>query len=327
MSANATHPNRTLIRVPPRRVVGRLQRLGRGLVGLFLGPIYYFLARSYGTPGLEFRRDSIAFAFSLLLGRKQHISLADILRLSVYPMDSFRYFEFDFVWDALSPHPSRRYLDVSSPRLFPLMYARNNRDLQVDLINPDSADLAVTANWVEALGIGDRCVLHGCLIGTAPFESESFDAVTSISVLEHIPEDKEAIQIMWDSVKPGGRLCLTVPCAAHSFEEFIDRNEYGVLKPNEEGVFFFQRFYDKRLLAEHIFTVTGEPLSQSIYGERSPGLYHKNQKAKMSDPNYDWWREPYMMSREYDYFDTLDKLPGIGVIAMEFVKPRKCGTD
>jgi SAM-dependent methyltransferase len=304
-----------------------MKRLSRVLAGFFLSPVYYFLAYLKGAPGLKFRRDSTLLAFRLFLGRKADISLADLLRLFIFPMDSVRYFEFDFVWGALSKHFTHRYLDVSSPRLLPLMYALKNRHLRVDLINPDITDLTVTENWAEALGLGDRCDLHDCLISAAPFEPGSFDVVTSISVVEHIRDDKEAIRIMWNLVKPGGRLWLTVPCAAHAFDEFIDRNEYGLLTPNEEGIFFFQRFYDNRLLAEHVFSIMGEPNARSVYGEKLAGSYHRNQGKKMSDPSYPRWREPYMMAREYDYFDAVDKLPGIGVIAMEFVKSGKPCTE
>jgi len=125
---------------------------------------------------------------------------------------------------------------------------------------------------------------------------------------------------MWRLLKPGGRLLLTVPCAAQACDEFIDRNEYGLLAPNEDGLFFFQRFYDERLLSDNIFSVTGEPHRHSVYGEKKRGAYHSNQCSKMSDPEYPSWREPYMMATDYSYFDNVGHLPGVGVIAMEFVK-------
>ncbi len=41
--------------------------------------------------------------------------------------------------------------------------------------------------------------------------SETFDAVTCISVLEHIPAHANAIKSMYKLLKPGGRLILTCP--------------------------------------------------------------------------------------------------------------------
>ena len=152
------------------------------------------------------------------------------------------------------------------------------------------------------------------------FESGTFDLITSISVVEHIPDDTQAIRTIWHSLRPGGRLLLTVPCSSQAQEEYIDRNEYGLLNANEEGFFFFQRYYDQKHLRRNIFSITGEPIRFSIYGEKKPGHYRKNYLEKLANPNYAYWREPYMMGREYRYFESVDQLPGIGVIGMEFVK-------
>jgi SAM-dependent methyltransferase len=43
-------------------------------------------------------------------------------------------------------------------------------------------------------------------------EGGQFDAVTCISTLEHIPDDKQALANMMKILKPGGFLLLTVPC-------------------------------------------------------------------------------------------------------------------
>ncbi len=311
---------KTYIRVPPGQTIGRSKRLGRALLGSVLSPIYWLLAYCYRVPGLKFRRDCALLAFRLLCGRKKYISFAEMYRLLFWPLDSVRYFEFNFVWDALSHLSIRCYLDVSSPRLFPIMLTLKKDQVLAELMNPDAADLTPTADLAKALGLNRRCNIHSCLVGAAPFEPGSFDVVTSISVVEHIPEDKQAVRKMWELLRPGGRLLLTVPCAAEAREEYIDRNEYGLLEPNEDGFFFFQRYYDQKLLSENVFSITGEPSRYAVYGEKIVGTYRRNEQSKRSDPNYPAWREPYMMGQEYRYFDTVDDLPGIGVIAMEFVK-------
>ncbi len=173
---------------------------------------------------------------------------------------------------------------------------------------------------VQALSLENRCSLRGCLISAASIEPESFDVVTSISVVEHIPQDAQAIQKMWDLLKPGGRLLLTLPCAAEASEQYIDRNEYGLLTPDEEGYFFFQRLYDQRLLEERVFSIIGQPRHRVIYGEMSPGALRKNLDRKLEDPYYPYWREPYMMGQQFCYFRDLSELPGEGVIALEFEK-------
>ena len=311
---------KTHIRVPPRRTLGRSKRLGRALLGSILSPMYWLLAHRYRVPGLKFRRECALLAFRLLLRGGASLSFEDIYRALFWPMDSTRYFEFAFVWDALSGLSVSRYLDVSSPRLFPIILTLKKSNLVADLMNPDANDLSYTANWVKAFGLESRCKLHARLIGAVPFDSGSFDVVTSISVVEHIPQDTQAIHEMWNLLKAKGRLLLTLPCAAQSSEQYIDRNEYGLLTSDDEGYFFFQRLYDQKLLEERIFSITGRPRRQVIYGEKSPGTLRANLDRKMGDPSYPHWREPYMMGQDFCYFKDVSELPGEGVIGLEFEK-------
>lgn len=46
-----------------------------------------------------------------------------------------------------------------------------------------------------------------------PFPSATFDLITSISVLEHIPAVERAVAEMFRVLKPGGRLLLTTDCS------------------------------------------------------------------------------------------------------------------
>jgi len=318
---STTIQSKTQLRVPKRQTLGRVNKIIRALVGSVLSPIYWLLAHRYPVPGLKLRLDYARLAVRLLYGHRTDISFAEIYRLFFWPLDSFRYFEFNFVWESLSSLSIQRYLDISSPRLFPVMLMVKKHGLVADLVNPDITDLTCTAHLAKALGLEKRYELHDCLINAATFALGSFDVVTSISVVEHIPEDAQAIGRMWEFLKPGGRLFLTVPCASEAMEEFMDRNEYGLLEPNDDGMFFFQRYYDQQLLRKNIFRITGEPYRSAIYGEKTVGAYRRNAHSKLSDPNYPWWREPYMMGEEYCYFNGVNDLPGVGVIAMEFVKP------
>src|SRR6267142_4225179 len=319
-SVLSTTQAKTYIRVPDRQTLGPIRRLRRALFGSFLSPIYWLLAYRYRVPGLKFRAKCTRLALRLLFHGKAAASLRDIYNMLLWPMDSTRYFEFAFAWDALSGFSATRYLDVSSPRLFPIILSLKNENVVVELMNPDLDDLARTSNLVRAVGLESRCGLHGLLISAAPFESGTFDLITSISVVEHIPLDTQAIRQMWNLLRPRGRLLLTLPCAAQTSEQYINRNEYGLLPPNEGGYFFFQRLYDQPSLDERIFSVTGQPRRYTIYVEKSPGTLRRNLDRKMSDPFYPYWREPYMMGQDFGYYNELSELPGEGVIAMEFEK-------
>jgi SAM-dependent methyltransferase len=312
---------KSYIRIPSMPRLSVIRNLWRAAEGSVLSPIYWILAHRYGVPGLRFRLDSALLGLRILCSRRATISYSNIFSLIMWPMVSVRYFEFDFMRRTSSTIVFRSYLDISSPRLFPVLIAVKNHDIVATLLNPDVGDLALTRQLVRAAGIENRCRLHSDLISSAPFEDASFDIITSISVLEHIPDDTQAVQRMWDLLKPQGRLLLTVPCAAGYSEEYLDRNEYGLSNPGEDGFFFFQRYYDQKVLQERIFRITGQPCRYAVYGEMKPGLYRKNMEARASNPNYPAWREPYMMGKEYGYFEEINDLPGVGVIGMEFVKP------
>ena len=313
-------PEKTYIQVRDLPEIPIPAKAIRAAAGLVLSPAYWLLARRYHTPGLSFHARCVRLGARLLLRGRGNVSWNITYMLLSSPMDSTRYFEFDFLWNTLAGVPISRYLDVSSPRLFPLMLALHRPGINVDLLNPDIKDLTFTADLVNACSIGERCRLHGHLVTEAPFSPGTFDVITSISVIEHIPEDTDALQTMWRMVKPGGRLLLTAPCAAEGSEQYVDRSEYGILEPDGDGYTFWQRFYDEEMLRNRVFSVTGPPSRKAIYGEKAAGTFQRNAARKRSDPYYPYWREAYMMGREYRYFESIGELPGEGVIAMEFEK-------
>ncbi|MGB8225918.1 MAG: methyltransferase domain-containing protein [Sedimentisphaerales bacterium] len=320
MNTDKPVPKKTFIRAPDCVPLTMAQKIRLALKGGVLSPIYLLLAYYYHVPGLQLRGKCARLGLRLLLTRKAPLAYRTVYSFFFWPMDSVRHFEFDFMWRMLADTPIQHYLDVSSPRLFPTLLLRRHRTMSAEFLNPDAKDLAITTALIKSSGLSDRCHFHNCLIGEAPFAPESFDVITSISVVEHIPQDTQAIQKMWTMLKRGGRLLLSMPCAAEALEEYIDQNEYGLLEPDKNGFIFWQRFYDPLLLQERIFSITGQPNCQMVYGEKKAGAIINNTQHKRADPKYPLWREPYMMGQEYGYFKSIADLPGQGVVAMEFIK-------
>lgn len=302
------------------RPLTRSQRLTRVILSSLLAPAYWMAAHRYRTPGLDLHLACAHFGLHLLFKKKAPLPLGWIHQTMFTPFDSTRYFEFDFMWRASQPVEARRYLDVSSPRLFPILLLHRHPALTADLINPDKHDLLLTRQFLRAAGLTARCDLHQQLIEAAPFAPESFDIITCMSVLEHIPHDTAAAQKMWSLLARGGRLLFTVPCAAAASEQYIDYDEYRLLPMDADGFVFWQRFYDPALLRERFFAVLGEPSRCEVYGEKIPGTFQKNAAQKRANPYYPYWREPYMMGQEYTRFESIEALPGEGVVALEFVK-------
>ena len=311
---------RSYLRVPTRQAVGTVRRLTRAFTGAALATPYWILASLYRGPGLRFRLRGLVLGLQMLFQRKARLSLSTFYQLLFCPIDSVRYFEFDFMWEGLSGLRLQNYLDVSSPRLFPVIFLRSHPDLNGELVNPDEVDLQATETLVTACGFDSRCGIRACRIEQAPFAPESFDAVTSISVIEHIPGCQNAIHTIWGLLKPGGTLLLSVPCAAVAEEEYIDVDFYGLQVPDGNGFFFHQYKYDQRLLEERIYSVTGPPARLAIFGEKRPGTLLSWLYKRWTGQRYPLWKEPYAVAREFQYYEALSDLPGDGVIAMEFVK-------
>ena len=156
--------SRTNIRVPVRSRLTLIHKCRLILAGTFLSPIYWALAYRYSTPGLDFRLECTRLAFRLILRRLTPYPFSRIYVYLFGPMDSTRYFEFDFMWRAMAELPIEHYLDVSSPRLFPVILIEKHPDAIADFINPDTNDIAATGQLVRALGLESRCQLHDCLI-------------------------------------------------------------------------------------------------------------------------------------------------------------------
>lgn len=308
----------------PAAIPGRTKaaELAFALKGLALAPVYLGLGHLRGVPGIGLRLRCARLGFRQLLAGRRGLSLLEMYRLLVFPMDSVRYFEFDFVWRRASGIRADTYLDVSSPRLLPLLLMCSRPELVATLINPDRADLPLTKTLAQSLGVSGRCRFSSELIESVSAEDGSVDLITCISVLEHIPADQRAVRRMWSLLRPGGRLLLTVPCAARAAAEYTDRDKYGLLGMDERGFVFWQRYYDSNLLAERLFREIGAPTHVEIYGERTPGAYARNVEQKMRQGwQYPGWREPYLMAREFRYFGSIADLPGMGVIGLEFTKP------
>jgi SAM-dependent methyltransferase len=315
----ARYEPRTLIHRVELRTPTPLTVAAHALASLVLVPAYWLAAVVIRTPGMRFHLEALDVAVRLLRhhGRKM---LWPAGRLALYPLDSTRYFEFGWMWSRLMElERARRYLDVSSPRFLPLCYARRAVE-HAWLLNPDAADLDITRQWAAAMSLSGTCDFVASSIESSGLPERSFDVITSMSVFEHVVEDSRALAEVRRLLAPGGTLLLTLPCAARGYDQYRDYDEYNLSRPDARGHFFFQRFYDAGSLRERVFSVLGEPRQVAVYGEREPGYFGRNAQQKMRGLPYPFWREPYMMGRHFQTYQSIDTLPGEGVVALEFVK-------
>jgi predicted SAM-dependent methyltransferase len=288
-------------------------------LGLFLPAL--LLAYLWGTPGLRIRWQLMRIG---ILHFVRNRDLRILFHLMVAPLDSVRYFEFDFMINRASKAGNvGSCLDISSPRLLSVIWHRIFPAANITMLNPDIQDFQETKRLITELAITDRCQLENKLLEEAGLKAESFDLISCMSVLEHIPEDAQAVKLMWALLSPGGKLLITIPCHRKQYEEYTNLDDYKLFKSDPHGYVFWQRFYDESRLRENIFSITGLPSSQMIYAEKKSGFYDSNVIEKRTKSPYAFWYEPLMMGRNFSFFSRVSDLPGMGVIGLEFTKPLK----
>jgi predicted SAM-dependent methyltransferase len=308
------------IEVPLPMSCSFFNKLWTSMKGILLSPVYLVMARIAGAPGVGLHLRFAISGVRMLLTRRE--SLKKCYHFIFSPMDSTRYIEFHEVWKSVKNISFTRYLDVSSPRLMPLFLLKAASGATAVLLNPNHSDLQKTEQLAKALRLKSRCEFFNATLNDTEFSPASFDLITCLSVLEHIPEDKAALETMWSLLSPGGKLILTLPSMSQSIEQYISFNQYNVLSPGDDGYTFWQRYYDRERLESTIFSVTGVPARMAVYGEKKRGLFFRNASMKrLLGFTYPFWREPYMMATEYKSFASIDELPGEGVVMLEFNKP------
>ena len=159
-------------------------------------------------------------------------------------------------------------MDVGSPKLVALFLSSQGSVEATDLY-PYFIELCQRAkkcdkklNAYLRLGIADGRAL--------PYPDRTFDSAYALSVVEHIENegDTRAIREMARVLKPGGRLCLTVPFA-HEYRESMTTEPLYYKQGGPAAPVFYQRHYDVRALEQRIIKPSGlTVIHQSFYGER-----------------------------------------------------------
>jgi SAM-dependent methyltransferase len=269
-----------------------------------------FAAR-HGLPGLDL--DAYGRRLGLRLAGRGDSHGVELL---VHPIDSVRYFEFGFAARAL-PAGAKECLDVSSPRLFSLWMAETHPGVTVDLLNPDAADLGRTERTVRKLGIDNVRCRVAAVEGLDP--AARFDAIWSISVVEHIPGDGDtaAVRRLHDALRPGAPLILTVPVARAFTDEYRERDVYGLGRTQERGRYFFQHQYDEGAIGERL--VSAAPWAKvelRWFGEREPGTWQRFEERWMADGFAAIVEDARFVAEQFQEFPSFSAMPGVGVCGL-----------
>lgn len=118
-----------------------------------------------------------------------------------------RRWEYPYCWWNLLDREPGRVLDAGSGiNFFPFFFEHGGWDVTCLDTNPALAPLYRRANEL----LGSRVAFRQAPIEALPFEAASFDAVYSVSVLEHASQRVRAMDEFARVLKPGGRLSLTM---------------------------------------------------------------------------------------------------------------------
>lgn len=72
----------------------------------------------------------------------------------------------------------------------------------------------------------DRHLIYDKPLGDAIYRNMRFDLVTALDVIEHIDDDRAAIQHMTDMLNPGGTLLITVPALPVLWTQHDEMNRH-----------------------------------------------------------------------------------------------------
>jgi SAM-dependent methyltransferase len=271
------------------------------------------------VPGLEFADFGRRLGWRMI-GRSPRLGARYLLT----PVDILRHFEFEFAGGCLPSAPGA-CLDVSSPRLFSLYVAAKRPSTHITVLNPSREDLEETRAAVRQLALANIDTQLNEAAALRSHQGE-YDAVWSLSVVEHIAgayEDRQVVRWMFDALKPGGLLILTVPVDRRYWIEYREVDHYGTQTPTEDGKYFFQRFYDERALCGRLIESIGHaPVLTRWFGEKTPGRFHAYIARWMREGIAATVESPREIADHYQLFDSWQAMPGVGVAGLLFEKPR-----
>ncbi len=297
----------------PRNPIALAQLYARGRAAARYGA-------QRGIPGMQFD------AFGRKLGLRGLLRACAVPGFSylLVPVNSIRYFEFDYAFACLPKWPGR-CLDVSSPALFSLFVAGQSPSTRILMANPDVADLNRSRRAAGKLNFGNIEAV-GSKVDQLATGRERFDCIWSISVVEHICgeyEDREAIKFMYDLLNPGGRLILTIPVDRTCWDEYRDSDYYGTAGNCIGGRYFFQRWYDRAAIESRLVNSVGVAASHvQWFGETMPGKFDAHQR-RWAELGYSCAvTDPVEIAHNFRYFRDWKDMPGQGVCGLTFEKAR-----
>lgn len=192
----------------------------------------------------------------------------NILRKTVNDFSLWRLIEYPRVTDILEAPTGSRVLDIGSgTSSYPMMLALEGATVVAVELEPARAawqrDKARKLNLKVLPVVADACAL--------PFASNTFQRITSVSVIEHIPNDRAVGEEIGRVLCPNGLAALSVPFTFRERKGFFSGiKHFERIAPNEfvqQGRGNLVRFYTNADLAERFAQpMRGQIEHKSFFG-------------------------------------------------------------
>jgi len=280
---------------------------------------FYFWYRTDNSnlPGKAFAE------FGFMIGRKLLLKGKFSPKLLLNPVSIVRYFEFDYVNRNLQTVAGSTILDVSSPYLFGF-YQSTKIDSDYYYTNPDLRDLNNVNSLSKKIKFKANYIADKIDALNPPFTNNYFDAVLSISVIEHIYDkgDSLAMKEIWRVLKQEGKLILTFPVNKVYKIEYRDKDEYNLNVEKKSGKYFFQRIYDGQKIEERLLSSINnyEIISKKVFGVTEKNFYSNYKERWMKYSYWETVKDPYYISKKFSYFPEIENLEDIGVLGLTIKK-------
>ena len=155
--------------------------------------------------------------------------------------DWSRRLEYPYVADIVLKQEQGRYFDAGSGVTFFTPYLIANSNCEIECFDFDESFVHRTKEVFQALGMEDQLPKYhiGDLTSELYFESESYDIISCISVIEHLPKESRilAINELWRLVKPGGQLILTFDVSLTGEEDGLTPQDLPDFMASLRGIF------------------------------------------------------------------------------------------
>ncbi len=130
------------------------------------------------------------------------------MKTKIHPTNPFSYNRYGFLWEQLVTHPYGVHLDygayngyvIKTLKISGVIASGIGIDLNREIVASSQSDLPKGTQ-----------LKHIEKEGPLPFESNYFDSISILDVLEHIYNQDSILQELYRVLKPGGKIIVTVP--------------------------------------------------------------------------------------------------------------------